>query len=89
MISEKDLEIEKTIKEFILTEFLPGEDPAALTDETLLVTTGVLDSIATLKLINFLEERFQIAIEAHEADWEHLNTVTEMAELVRAKQGQP
>jgi acyl carrier protein len=87
-MTTEDLEIEKVIKEFILAEFLPGEDPAALTDETLLVTSGVLDSLATLKLIAFLEERFQIVIAAHEADWEHLNTVTEMAALVRAKRSQ-
>ena len=88
MISEKDLEIESTVKEFILREFLPGEDPAALMDDTPLITTGVLDSIATLKMVAFLEERYHITIEAHEADWEHLNTVAEIADLVRAKQSQ-
>jgi acyl carrier protein len=86
MISEKDLEIETAVKEFILREFLPGEDPAALMDDTPLITTGVLDSIATLKMVAFLEERYRITIEAHEADWEHLNTVAEIADLVRAKQ---
>ncbi len=30
--------IKATVKEFILKEFLPGEDPAALTDTTALVT---------------------------------------------------
>ena len=88
MISEKNLAIESAVKQFILAEFLPGEDPAALTDETPLITTGVLDSIATLKMVAFLEERFHITIEAHEADWEHLNTVSEIADLVRAKQDQ-
>jgi acyl carrier protein len=88
MISEKNLEIEAAVKQFILSEFLPGEDPAALMEDTPLITTGVLDSIATLKMVAFLEERYHITIEAHEADWEHLNTVTEIADLVRSKQGQ-
>src|SRR5260370_40241526 len=87
MIEAKGLELEAPIKAFILSEFLPGEDPAALTDSTPLITTGVLDSIATLKLVTFLEERFQILIEAHEADVEHLNTVADITRLVRAKLG--
>jgi acyl carrier protein len=87
MIEAKELELEAPIKAFILAEFLPGEDPAALTDTTPLITTGVLDSIATLKMVTFLEERFHITIEAHEADVEHLNTVADMARLVRTKLG--
>jgi acyl carrier protein len=59
--------IQATVKEFILKEFLPGEDPAALTDTTALVTTGILDSIAVLKAVTFLENQFGITIEPHEA----------------------
>jgi acyl carrier protein len=77
--------IEAAIQKFILAEFLPGEDPAALTDSTPLVTSGVLDSIATLKVVAFLEERFKVTIAAHEADVDHMNTVADMARLVRSK----
>ena len=55
--------IHGTVKKFILNEFLPGEDPAALTDTTALVTTGILDSIAVLKAVTFLENQFGITIE--------------------------
>jgi acyl carrier protein len=75
-----------TVKEYILKEFLPGEDPAELTDTTALITTGILDSLATLKLIAFLEEHFKITVEPHEADAEHLNTVEALVKLIRSKQ---
>ena len=68
-----------------MREFLPGEDPEALTLTTPLITTGVLDSIATIKLVAFLEERFQGSIGAHEADVEHLNTIDAMAGLIAEK----
>lgn len=74
-----------TVKDYILNEFLPGEDPAALTEATPLITGGILDSLSTLKLVSFLEEKFGIQIEAHEADVEHLNTLTDIAALVHAK----
>jgi len=38
-----------TVKDFILREFLPGENPAELTDATPLITGGVLDSIASTR----------------------------------------
>ena len=56
------------MKDFILQEFLPGEDPNELTESTPLITGGILDSIATLKLVMFLEEQFGITLQAHEAD---------------------
>jgi acyl carrier protein len=74
-------------KSFILNEFLPGEDPSALTDSTALMTTGILDSLATLKLVTYLEEEFGIVIEAHEADAENLNTLADIVRLVSAKLG--
>lgn len=79
-------EIKTIIKDVILKEFLPGEDPGELTDTTPLITGGVLDSIATLKLVMFLEERFGISLQAHEVDPEHLDTIAQIAQLVHAKQ---
>ena len=70
---------------FILQEFLQGEDPSALTDDVELFSSGILDSLATLKLITFLEESFKVTIEAHEADEENLNTLTSIANLVSSK----
>ena len=74
------------IKEFIMKEFLPNEDPAELTDDTDLLTTGILDSIATIQLVSFLETTFNIQVEAHEVDSEHLNRISDMVALVANKQ---
>jgi acyl carrier protein len=78
-------DIKSTVKTFILNEYLPGEDPAALTDATPLMTTGILDSIAVLKIVTFLENQFHITIEPHEAVVENLNTLPDIARLVISK----
>ncbi len=78
-------EIKRLVREFILREFLPGEDPGELEDETRLITGGVLDSISTLKLVTFLEDRFNIRIEAHEAGVDGLDTIRQIAGLVSMK----
>ncbi len=78
--------VKQSVKEYILEEFLPGEDPVELTDDLQLISGGILDSISTLKLIMHLEESFDITVEAHEADKEHLDTLNRIADLVAAKQ---
>jgi acyl carrier protein len=78
-------DIKRVLKDFILTEFLPGEDPNELTETTPLVTGGILDSIATLKLVMFVEERFAITLQAHETDAQYLDTIAAIAKLVTSK----
>jgi acyl carrier protein len=78
-------DIESTVKRYILEEFLPGENPAELTASTPLITSKILDSIATLKLVAFLEQQYGIEIEAHEADFENLDSLARIAVFVRSK----
>ena len=78
-------DIGSTVKQFILKEFLPGEDPGELTETTPLITGGILDSLATMKLVMFLEERYGITMQAYEADAEHLDTIARIEDLVRSK----
>jgi acyl carrier protein len=81
-------DIASAVKTFILEEFLPGEDPGELTMETPLITGGILDSIATLKLTLFLEERWGVKLSAHDINPDNLDTITRVTELVRSKRGQ-
>ncbi len=78
-------EIRNALRDYILNEFLPGEDPSELDDRTPLITGGILDSISTLKLVVFLEERFGVTVEAHEAGVEHLDSVGQIIALVQEK----
>ena len=78
-------DVKQAIKAYILEEFLPGENPEELTDSTPLITGGILDSLATIKLVAFLEQRFQIQIQAHETMVDYLDTVSDIAQLVSSK----
>jgi len=80
-------DVEYSVKQFILKEFLPGEDPSELTSSTPLITGGILDSLATMKLVMFLEDSYGVKFEAHEVDPDHLDTVADIARLVAAKKG--
>ncbi|MCI0621683.1 MAG: acyl carrier protein [Acidobacteria bacterium] len=78
-------EINQNVKEFILREFLPGENPDELTDSTPLITGGILDSIATLKLVSFIEESYSLTLQAHEVDVDNLNTISDITNLIQSK----
>ena len=78
-------EIVPTVKSFILTNFLQGEDPENLTPSTELIRSGVLDSLATLDLVSFLETTYGIELEAHDVDARNLGTLTDIERLVQSK----
>ena len=77
--------IKERLHTFILHTFLEGEDPGELNDSTPLMTSGILDSIGTLKLVSFIESEFGINLEAREAVIDNLNTIDDIANLVTAK----
>ncbi len=79
--------IKETIRSYILNEYLPGESPANLTDATPLRTSGILDSVATLNLVSFLEQTFGIMIDAHETGVENFDRIEDIAGLVARKKG--
>ena len=79
-------DIGNKVKEFIMNEFLPGEDPDQLTESTPLISGGILDSLATLKVVSFLEENFGIKVEPHETDEDNFGTISDIEKLVQSKQ---
>jgi len=79
----------QVVKQFILTRFLPGEDPSLLEATTPLITGGALDSLARLELVQFLEDHFQVSFDSHEVDPDRLDTLEAIDLLVRRKKGEP
>lgn len=77
--------IKEQVRQYILAEFLPGESPDNLKDDTALRTSGVLDSMATLQVVTFVEEHFGIEVEAHEAGVENFDSLNSIAAFVIQK----
>jgi acyl carrier protein len=73
------------VRGFILENFLPGEDPKNLTDDTELKESGILDSMSTLKLVTFLEERFAVEFEAEDLEAGNLASIENIERLVQSK----
>lgn len=77
--------VKNRIKDFIMAEFLPGEDPDELTDDTPLISGGILDSIATLQLVMFIEQTYGVTFAPHEVDKDNLDTLARLMRLLMSK----
>ncbi|MFI7677421.1 acyl carrier protein [Actinophytocola sp. NPDC049390] len=70
------------ITAFVADEFLPGTDPAELPADYDLIATGVVDSLGLLKVIAWLEDRFDLAIDDLELEPESFRTVAAIDDFV-------
>ena len=85
-------DVTNELREFILASYLPGEPAENLTDDTPLVSSGILDSLAVLGVASFIHERFGVELDFEETSVERFNRIEDIAATVRRKQaalGQP
>ena len=80
-------QIKEQIRHYILDNYLVGESPQNLKDDTPLRTGHLLDSMATLDLVAFLEKEYGIELEAHEVGVEHFDRIADIADLIVRKRG--
>lgn len=68
-----------------LEEVIVDDEDVSIETNTMLVSDGVLDSISTLRLVDFLEKEFDIEFEPHEVDKDNLDSVDLMAAFILEK----
>jgi acyl carrier protein len=80
-------DVKDTIRQYILATYLPGESADNLPDDMPLRTSGILDSLATLGVVSFVEKEFSIELEAHETGIDSFDRIEDIAALVARKRG--
>ena len=80
------IDVKETIRQFILSTHLPGESPDNLKDDTPLMTSGILDSLAALGLVGFIEREFGVELDVHETSVERFDKIHDIAACVVRKQ---
>jgi acyl carrier protein len=79
------MEIEAIITRFINDELLHGDGQVSLEPDASLISTGVLDSLALLRLLLFLEQQFGIKVNDGDVTPSNFETVNRIKTLVEAK----
>jgi acyl carrier protein len=70
------------IKAFIVEEFMPDISVDELDSDFDLLTGGVVDSLGLLKLVAWMDEEFDVAIDESELGPDSFRTVTAIKEYV-------
>jgi acyl carrier protein len=81
------MDVRKQIRDFVVTNYLEGEDDKALRDDESLELTHIVDSARSVELIIFLEKEFGLVVQNDEATAENLDTVNGMVAYVECKLG--
>jgi acyl carrier protein len=79
------METEAIVTTFIGDELLRGGGQASLEPNGSLISSGILDSLALLKLLLFIEERFSLKIKDGEVTPTNFETVNRITALIEAK----
>lgn len=77
-------DFKSTIKNFIIDNFLFGDDEG-LEDDISFLEEGIIDSTGILELITFLEEDFSIKIEDEEMIPENLDSINNLIAFLNKK----
>lgn len=80
-------EVAAKIREILFANFIQNVQPSDVPDNHELISSGLLDSINVLRLVDKLEQAFGIEFKAHEVDKDNLNTVNLMVDFVMKKKG--
>jgi len=78
-------DVKETIRQFILTTYLPGESPSNLRDDTPLQTSGILDSLAALELATFVERQFGVELDVYDTSVERFDRIEDIAAAIARK----
>jgi acyl carrier protein len=73
------------IKQYIIDEYVPDGTDASISDDMDLLKNGILDSLAVLKLVAFIEDRFDVRLAPEEIDPDNLKSIDAIYDLIRAK----
>lgn len=77
--------IRAVVRAYLLAEFLPGEDPAELTDDAPLVTGGILDERGVYRVHRYLADTFGVHLPADRFPWASFDSVAAIARMVRER----
>ena len=77
--------ISQDIKEFVVSNFLYGQDGQGLTSDQSFLENGIIDSTGVLELVAFLEQRFSIAVADRELLPENLDSIQNATAFVSRK----
>ncbi|MGI6415813.1 MAG: acyl carrier protein [Thermoguttaceae bacterium] len=78
--------IENEVRQFVVQNFLYGQDDKRLMRDSSLLDSGIIDSTGVLELIAFVEDKFGISVADDEMIPENLDSIENLAKFISRRQ---
>ncbi len=79
------MDMRETLRHYLSTELLVGH-AGELTDDENLLLSGLVDSIAVMRFIAFIEERFELTVPPEDVTIENFSTIQRIASYLQRRQ---
>ena len=79
---------ENVIRQFIVDNFLFGQEDGALSAQDSLLDKGLIDSTGILELVGFLQSHFGLKIEDEEIIPSNLDSIVKITRFLELKKGE-
>jgi acyl carrier protein len=76
-------DVKKTIIDYVKKEYLDEDSDQVVTEDTKLISSGIVDSFSMVSLKLFLEKKFQIKIPDEKATPEAFDSVNNIIRLLK------
>jgi acyl carrier protein len=73
------------VRTFLVAEFFRDDSESSLSNDLPLISSGLLDSVATLKLVLFLERAFDVEVDSMDIVEGKLDTLERIESLIQSK----
>ncbi|MBN1543363.1 acyl carrier protein [candidate division KSB1 bacterium] len=83
------MNVEKAIRDFIVKNFMFGQDGKTLDKQQSFLNSGIVDSTGVLELVTFIEETFGLRVLDQEIVPENLDSIAQIQAFVARKTKQP
>jgi acyl carrier protein len=86
-MTDQQQTIEQDVRQFVISNFLFGEDNGSLTANESFLENGIIDSTGVLELVSFLEQTYGIKVRDEELVPDNLDSLQKVAAFVQRKVG--
>ena len=76
------MDIKQSLKSFITSELIQGNNNINLNDSQSLIEEGIIDSLGILKLMSFIEDTFSVKIKDADLTPENFSTPQSIADFI-------
>ncbi len=84
-VREKNMQLKSEIRNFIIENYLYGQDGNDFADDTSFLEKGIIDSTGVLELVSFVQEKYGISVADEELIPDNFDSIQNLSDFIIKK----